>query len=284
MKKAELIALLLRIGISKENAEKIATAKADDSADVFDLETLITDWKANQISLMKNEPQIVDEIRAAELAKQRNLFEQKIKQVFGLTGEELKDKKYDEIILLAKEKASNKSDKTGAELQDQILALTNENKRLLEEEIPKIKNETTLHKKKFDINQALMKKIPMGDDKLRIPFETASKLALSDLNELYDIDMDEQGAVILLEKGKELKAKSKDGTKFLTADEIINERLEFHKALVKSNSGGAGAGAAGAGAATVVVEGDKTKIVSPALSKAEQHTAAMKANAEAAKG
>jgi hypothetical protein len=283
MKKADLIALLIKVGIKKENAEKIAQATAEESTETIDVDILMTEWKENQIALMRNEPAIVDDIRASELAKQRNLFEQKIKQVFGLTGEEIKDKKYDEIISLAKEKASSKTDRTATELQDQILLLTNENKRLLEEEIPKIKNETTLHKKKFDINQALMKKIPMGDDKLRIPFETASKLALSDLNEFYDIDMDENGSVVLLEKGKELKAKSKDGTKFLTADEVINERLEFHKALVKSNSGGASTGNTSTGSATVVVEGAKSTVVTPALSKAEQHAATMKANQEAAR-
>jgi len=281
MKKADLIALLIKIGVTKENAEKIASQTPEDSTEVIEVDPIITAWKEGQIALMRNEPTIVDEIRAAETGRQRNMFEQKIKQIFGLTGEEIKDKKFDEIITLAKERASSKTDKTANELQDQILVLTNENKRLLEEEIPKIKNETVVHKKRFDINQALMKKIPMGDDKLRIPFETASKLALSDLNDLYDIDMDEQGSIVLLEKGKELKAKSKDGSKFLTADEVINERLEFHQALVKSN---AGTPPATPGAGKTIVEGADQKVHSVALNKAQQHAANMKAAAEASKG
>ena len=121
MKKSELIALLIKLGISKENAEKIASTKADDSTDEFDLEALMQEWKLNQIALMKNEPAIVDDIRAAELAKQRNLFEQRIKKVFGLTGDEIKDKNYDEIIVLAKEKATSKTDITTTQLDNVVV-------------------------------------------------------------------------------------------------------------------------------------------------------------------
>ena len=93
--------------------------------------------------------------------------------------------------------------------------------------------------------------------------------------------MDEQGSIVLLEKGKELKAKSKDGSKFLTADEVINERLEFHQALVKSN---AGTPPATPGAGKTIVEGADQKVHSVALNKAQQHAANMKAAAEASKG
>lgn len=284
MKKADLIALLLRMGVKKENAEKIAAQSPEDSTESFNLDELVTEWKTGQIALMKNEPSLVDEIRAAEMAKQRNIFEQKIKQTFGLTGEEIKDKKIDEIIAMAKEKAGAKSDKTTTELQEQILQLTNENKRLLEEEIPKIKNETVLHKKKFDINNKLIKLIPSEEGKLRNPFETVSKLVLGDLSEMYDVDTDDKGELVLFEKGKELKAKSKDGTKFLTAEEVINERLEYHKALVKSNAGaGAVAGTGQGKPGTVIIEGGEgdKKINAPGLSRAEQHAAEMKERAAA---
>jgi hypothetical protein len=272
MKKSELIALLLKIGISKENAEKIASGTSEESTETIDTEELFQEWKTNQISLMKNEPSLVEEVRSAEMAKQRSIFEQKIKQIFALTGEEIKDKKLEEIISLAKEKATSKTDKTSAELQEQILQLTNENKRLIEEEIPKVKNEVTTYKKKFDIEQILMKKIPSDAEKLRIPFETASKLAIGDLHDSYDVDIDEKGSIVLLEKGKDLKAKSKDGTKFLSVDDVIAERLEAHKAIVKSN----GAPAGQPGANVVVVEPVQGQVKTNAMSKAEAHAAKIK--------
>jgi hypothetical protein len=276
-----LIALLLKIGISKENAEKISSATAEESTETIDAEALIQEWKSNQISLMKNEPSIVEDVRSAEMAKQRSIYEQKMKQIFGLTGEEIKDKKLEEIILIAKEKSVSKIDKTSAELQEQILQLTNENKRLIEEEIPKVKNEVSSYKKKFDIEQTLMKKIPSDAEKLRIPFETASKLAIGDLHDLYDVDIDEKGSIVLLEKGKDLKAKSKDGTKFLSVDEVISERLEAHKAIVKSNgTPGAGTG----NGQVVVVDTPKGVVNTTAMSKAEAHIAKMKEQAKAKGG
>lgn len=277
MKKADLIALLIKIGVSSENAQKIAANTADDSTETFDIEALSAEFKSNQINLLKNDPEIVEDLQKKERAKQLDIFERKIKQTFNLTSEEVKDKKFEEIIALAKTKATVGNDKTTEELQTQIQQLTIENKRLLEEELPKVKGEVENHKKRFDIENKLAALIPSGDDKIRIPFDTAKKLIKMDVEEAYDLDLNEKGELLFKVKGTDLMAQNADKTKFLTAGEIINDRLEYHKALVKSNAGnGGGAGDGGAGGGRVIDTGGEAKRSLPGLDKAKAHAESLK--------
>lgn len=277
MKKADLIALLIKIGVTKENAEKIAASTPEDSTETFDIDTLVTEFKSNQLNLLKNDPELVNEIQNKEKAKQLDMFERKIKQTFNLTSEEIKDKKFDEIIALAKSKANTGMDKTTEELQAQIQQLTIENKRLTEEEIPKVRSEVDLHKKKFDIENKLSSLIPSGDDKIRLPFETVKKLVKMDIDEAYDVDLNDKGDLVFKVKGSDLMAQNADKTKFLTADEIIMGRLEHHKALVKSNAGaGSGAGAGNVGGQGRVIDTGDGKPLPPGLQKAQAHAATLK--------
>lgn len=281
MKKADLIALLLKIGVTKENAEKIAANTPEDSTETFDIETIVSDFKANQLALLKNDPELVAEIQSKEKAKQLDMFERKIKQTFNLSAEEIKDKKFEEIIALAKSKASVSSDKTTEELQTQIQQLTLENKRLMEEELPNVRKEVDNHKKRFDINQKLRSLIPSGEDKIRLPFETVEKLVKMDVEEAYDLDLNDKGELIFKVKGTDLMAQNNDKTKFLTADEIINARLEHHKALVKSNAGAGGAGAGTGGNRRVIEPGGDGKRQAPGLTKAQEHIASLKESTKA---
>lgn len=280
--------MLIGMGISKANAEKIASTTPDDGGTIEqpEIDTILAGWKTDQIALMENEPTLIEKIQKSERAKQLDQFERKIKQTFGLTSEEIKDKKFDEIIAIAKQKATVNGDKTLDQLQQEIVTLTTENKRLTEEEIPKIRGEVDSHKRKIDLKTIISKKVPTGDDKLRIPYETALKLVESDLYELYDVDLDEKGEPVLKVKGSDLKPKSADGTKFLTVDDVIGERLVSHKALKESN---ADDGKKRDAAGNIIVEkpaGEEgagkggNKLF---LSAAEQHLSTLKAE-DAAKG
>ncbi len=282
MKKVDLIALLIGIGVSKTNAEKIAAGTSDDftPTEVIDQTALISELKTNQVALFKNDATIISEITGAEKAKNYDQFERKMKQVFNLTPEEIKDKKFDEIITIAKAKIGSGSDKTTEQLQAQLLDLENKVKDYEEVQIPKIKSEVSLQKKSFEIGEKFKSTIPQknekGEDSLRMPFDTVHKLLRLDLEESYDVDLDEKGAFVIKQKGSELLAKSADGTKFLSMDEFVNSRLEHHKALVKSNAG------AGAGNPDpkfkATIEGDTIRVKSPAELKAEKNLELLKSS------
>lgn len=283
MKKADLIALLIGIGVSQVNATKIAAGTPDDftPTEAIDQAVLISEFKTNQIALLKNDATIVAEIQGAEKAKNFDQFERKMKQVFALTSEEIKDKKFDEIIAIAKAKIGTGADKTTTELQEQLLALENKVKDYEDVQIPKIKGEVAVEKKKFELGEKFKSAIPKtnekGEDILRMPFDTVHKLLKLDLEEAYDFDTDDKGAWVIKQKGTDLLAKSADGTKFLSMDEFVNGRLEHHKALVKSNAGGAGAGT-GTGKPAAVIDGADVKEKTAGQLKAEKNLEALKAS------
>lgn len=283
MKKSLLIAMLVGMGISKANAEKIAATTPEDGGtmDQPEIDTLIASWKQEQIALMENEPAIVDKIKSAEKSRHYSEFERKVKQTFGLTSEEIAGKKFDEIIALAKQKAQVGGDKTLTDLQEEIVKLTNEKKELEDVKIPAIRAEVDTHKKQISISQKLRSKIPNSEDAIRIPYETAVKLVNGDISELYDLDEDDKGEIVIKVKGTGLFPKTKDGTKLLTIDDVINERLETHGALKKSN-------AKPPGKEGVFVEKDKGEPDGGQkpkntlnLNAAEQHLAKLKAEDEA---
>lgn len=225
----KLLKLLLAIGISKANAE-LMIAEDTDPTKVDDA-VILSEFKAHQLSLHENEPTIIKKIEASQFAKVRSEVERKLKQSFGLTHEEIVDKTTDEIIKLAKAKASATTDKTVTELQQEILDKNNELKAIRETEIPAIKSQVDNEKKQFKISDILTKKV--SAHKLRNPLEYVTA-SVGSADPLYDLDLDEKGDLVYYLKGSKLLPKNSDGTKFLSADDIIKGKLEVAKFLVES--------------------------------------------------
>lgn len=278
MKKATLIALLVSIGVSKANADKIAANTPDDGTDALtepEITTLVNEWKEQQKALIKNDSSVVDEIRNAEKAKNLEQVERKLKQTFGLTASDVEGKKWDEIIVLAKSKAGDGKTSDSKDLQEKILALENEKKNLLEVEIPAAKEAAANHIKKFETERKFLSSIPTkdkeGKDMLRLPVDTVTRLLKMDMDEKYDVSLDDKGEWVIKEKGTEFLAKSADKTKFLTMDDFIATGLEKHGAIVKSNGK-----PNEKKTEKITPEGGDAKPVSPALKKAQAHEEALK--------
>ena len=89
---------LKKIGVTEAVVEKL-TAEGE-----VNIEEIVSDWKGSFKNVVSNDPDFIqpikDEIRGAELSK----VEHKIKKQFGLSSDEVKDKKFDEIIAAAYEK------------------------------------------------------------------------------------------------------------------------------------------------------------------------------------
>lgn len=282
MKKATLIAALIGIGVTKVNAEKMASLTPDDGTDAFtpdEVTAFTTDFKGIQKDLLKNDSEFVSAIQSAEKAKNFDQFERKMKQTFGLTTEEIKDKKFDEIIAIAKTKIGT-GDKDTVKLQADLLEMENKYKELQDVEIPKIRAEVDQKKKAIDLDIKFRGAIPQKDetgaDKLRMPFDTVHKLLSLDRDELYDVSTDDKGEWVIKQKGTDLLAKSADGTKFLTMDEFVNGRLEHHKALVKSNGGNGGGD--DPTKKKPIIEGQEVVVKTPAMLKAEKNLETLKAS------
>lgn len=230
--KEKLLKLLLAIGISKANAELMIADDTDPTK--VDDGVILSEFKAHQLSLHENDPSIIKKIEGTQFAKVRDEVERKLRQSFGLTREEILDKTTDEIIKIAKAKASATTDKTVTELQQEILDKNNELKAIRETEIPAIKSQVENEKKQFKISDILTKKV--SSHKLRNPLEYVTA-SVGSPDPLYDIDLDDKGDLVYYLKGTKLLPKNTDGTKFLNADDIIKGKLEVAKFLVESGAG-----------------------------------------------
>lgn len=257
--------LLLAMGLT---AAQIADLDSSESTLV--VEDLAKGIRDNQMKLLQNDAEFIESIQKAEKGKNMDEFQRFIKKTFGLTADEIKDKKVDEIIKIAKDKASAGQNTTLEELQRENVDLKNKVTQLETEEIPKVRAEVDQHKKQFNINNALTTKI--ASLKLRNPIEVVMSQIEREFGDKYNIDLNADGSLKVTDKKNGLEVRNTDGTKILTADEILNETLSRNKFLEESGADNSGK--------HLDVKPDKKDekkddsqqtVYAPGLNKAEQH-------------
>ena len=137
---------LIKLGV---NAETLVTLSAEELPEDVTIESLAGEFTTAQLTLAKNNPDLIkgirDEIRGTELSK----IEHRIKKTFDLSAEEMKDKKFEEILDVAKLKVSTAAGSTSEELQDQILQLNNKVKDYEDIQLPAARNESNSKIAKF---------------------------------------------------------------------------------------------------------------------------------------
>lgn len=226
--------LLKQIGLSSSDISAVIKADQDNEAD-FNIDEIVTKHKESQRILAENDPDLVEKFASKERGKQLDIITRKLKNEFGLTSDQIKDKKIEEVIGIAKIESQKGSNKDLQTLQDENLLLINKVKEYEEVKIPKIINEIENEKRIFKINNGLSKMIP-NNDVLRVPTETAQLIINAKIGELYDLDMDEKGEIIVYNKGSKLQAKSQDGTKLLTANDLVESIAKANKLIKESNA------------------------------------------------
>jgi len=229
---------LASMGLSAASIAKIETAmKLDETEQAkFPTDLIITEYKEMQKTLLENDADFIAGIKGPEKAKQLSIVERLIKQTFELTPEETKDKTIENIITLAKEKTGKSKSKTENELQTENVSLKAELKKVREEEIPAIEAKVSDHIKSIAKNAKLKQLISSKELREGIDIDGFFPAIESYLNEKYQIDTDDQGEIKIVDKVTKLQPKNTDGTKILTADDIITERLEKHGVIKKSNA------------------------------------------------
>lgn len=229
--KEKLLKILKVAGIDNETASKLVDF--ENPTDI-DENAIIASFKEHQFKLHENEPEIISKVTTQVVGRERDTFERKIRQIFDLSVDDLKDKKLEDIIKLAKAKANSGTDKTLEQLQNELLEKTNELKKLREEEIPAIRNEVEGHKKKFNIDNKITQLVSSYE--LRNPLEDVLASVQNYLGSNYIVDVDDKGELVVKVKETGLAVKNEDGTKFLTAQEIIKSKLEKASFLKQSNA------------------------------------------------
>lgn len=286
MKKAQLITLLVAMGVTLANAQKIASTTPDDGADMEqkDLDLFVADVKTKQTELLKNDTEFLKSIDSPIKLKYEDIQFRKLKQVFGLTHDEVKELDYEAALKLGREKVSKTNNTTLDELQVKNTSLESELKKLREEEMPKIRAEVDETKSAIEIESLLVK--DLSGTKLRVSMDAALPALKAHLiYSGYKLRKDDKGnlEIVIAETG--LKPQSEDKTKILNFSDIRDSKLKDWKMLEESGAdnkqgnnlhGKEFGGKEGAGQ-------DDNKRVSPHLAKATEHLEHIKAEIAANK-
>jgi len=284
MNKSDLIKFLTDLGLKKKDAEKIAKDNPDDGKDTIeqdDLKTIVSDFKEDQSQFVKNDKEFIDKIKGEEAAKLNDIWRTKVKRAAGLTNDDIKDKSNDEIVKIGFDVVRKKGDATSEEIQKENIELINKIKKLEEEEIPRIKNETKNYQETLR-KEALLEKLIISK-KLRSSPNAAIAVIKDKLSKGYKIDFNDKGELELFVDGEgKIKAKNKDGSKLMSIDDFITETLEDEKLLELSNGG------KGDGKQIEIKGGNKDSLELqnrfPHLNQAKTHGQAVKEAIDARKG
>jgi cell fate (sporulation/competence/biofilm development) regulator YmcA (YheA/YmcA/DUF963 family) len=246
---------LKKIGVPSSTIAKLT------AEDEIDVEPFVNGFKSSMQDVFSNDPSFIqpikDEVRGTELSK----IEHKVKKTFSLSNEEVKDKKFDEIINLAFEKMRNTPSQGAEELQNKLIELTKENKRLLEEVIPAKESESQNAIKQYKKANILRSTLSKRD--LIVKPDAILPAVESFLSSKYDYEVLDSGEIEVKTKNG-LKPLNQDGTKSLTFDELIDSHLSELQVIKQSN-----AGAAPAQAKPNAVTNESPKFNLPHLEKAQ---------------
>jgi hypothetical protein len=220
---------LKKIGVPSDAINKLNT-----EADDVNIEDIAAEYQIIQRDVLKNNPDFIgtirDEIKGTELSK----IEHKIKKTFGLSSDDVKDKKFDEIIGVAFEKTTRSAGAGAEELQNRLIDLTNENKRLVDEIIPAKENEAKQAIKTFKRESFIQSAITKRS--LIVSAAVVNPAVRSYLDANFNMDVDDNGEIIVKTKNN-LNPLNNDGTKIVTFDEILDGHLN-ELGVVKQSNGG----------------------------------------------
>jgi hypothetical protein len=220
--------LLKKIGIPSDAIAKITSDDSD-----INLDLIVANFKTSQREVLKNDSDFIqpikDEIRGEQLSK----IEHKIKKKFLLSADEVKDKKFEEIVDLAFEKSSTTTSQTSEELQTKLIELTNENKRLIEEVIPAKENESKAAIKTFK-RESILSSI-MSKKNLIVSPEVVIPAVKSYLEANFNLDVDDATNSIVIKTKQNLNPLNSDGSKILTFDEVLDGHLTTLNVIKQSN-------------------------------------------------
>jgi len=217
---------LKKIGVKSDIISKLSTE------DEINVDEFAQSFKTNIREVMSNDPDFIqpikDEIRGTELGK----LEHKVKKTFALTSDDVKDKKFDEILQTALDKTKSSGSTTNDDLQNKIIELTKENKRLNDEIIPAKENEAREQIKSYQ-KESTIRSI-LGAKQLIVSPDVVFPAIQNHINKAFNIDINDDGGLVVKTKDG-LNPLSDDGTKVLSFEDILDNQLRSLNVLKQSN-------------------------------------------------
>jgi ribosomal protein S19 len=218
---------LKKIGVPSDAITKL-NAETDD----VNIDEIAGEFQNIQRDVLKNNPDFVSSIRGEVKGTELSKIEQKIKKTFGLSAEDVKDKKFDDIISVAFDKMNKTAGAGAEELQRRLIELTNENKHLVDEIIPQKENEAKQAIKTFKRESFIQSAIAKRS--LIVSPEVVKPAVQTYLESNFNVDVDDNGELIVKTKNN-LNPLNNDGTKIVTFDEILDGHLSSLGVIKQSN-------------------------------------------------
>lgn len=214
MTKSQTITFLTDLGIDKATATKMASAIPDTATETpnDEIESALQSAVEHQKSLFTNSDDYKTTLKSVKdraIAEAHTKAEKKIAQIAGLSSDDIKDKKFDEIADMAWKKAAKMGDATTEQVQAELVKKDDELKKL-QEQIPLIRAEVDSKITEFKTESLLMKQI--SGLKLRKGLSTDDMiiLAKTKANNLgYKMTISDKG---------DIEFTNSDGSKIMTAD------------------------------------------------------------------
>jgi len=217
---------LKEIGVTGDAIDQL---KGEDDIEVKDLSD---GFKTSFKDVFINNPEVINPLKKEIQGKELSQIEHKIKKAFGLTSEEIKDKKFDEIIVLAIDKLRGEKTDVNETLQNDLIELRSKVKEFEDKIIPDIqtKGQTKLsdYKKEMKIRKILNKKSLIVDSEILYPS------VQSYLDKNYSIGLGDDDALQIKTKDG-LNPLDKEGTTVQTLDQIVDGYLNEMKVIKQSN-------------------------------------------------
>ena len=219
---------LKKIGV---NAETIESLKEENEESPANVEDLSAAFKKNLVEVMSNDPDFIkpikDEIRGTELSK----IEHKIKKAFTLSADDVREKKFEEILETAINKIKSQGASTNEELQTELINLRKEVKRFEEEVIPAKDKEAFNKISDFKIQQKIRQ--ILGSKQMIVAPEVIFPSVNSFLTDNYSVGIDGDAVNVKTKDG--LNPLDTDGTKVLTLNDLIDGHLNGLNLIKQSN-------------------------------------------------
>jgi len=231
MNKKQAKSFLKGLGLKAEQIDKLVKHIPDDAEEstIEDIDAAHDSIRDHQIELFQSGETYKAALKTAadrKLAEAMSTAEKKVKKIAGLSEDETKDKKFDEIVDLAWKKAASNSNKSVEEVQAELRKVSDELKKVREVEIPEIESRVESEKSKFKIDNALTKTI--GGLKLRQGVDLEDAMILVQQKAArkgYKVSIDDKNNLSFTDSEGN-KVKSSDQKNFLTSNDILTDLLE----------------------------------------------------------
>ena len=230
--------LLKSLGVTDA---QIATLEAYDTMSDEDKakhpqKTFVDSVQEHVTGLLENDQAFTSRFAKAAEGKILEQVDRRLKQNFGLTADQIKEKSIEEKMTLAKTTLETQYKKTGDTLQDENATLTAKIKTLEEVEIPAIKSQVDTEKENLHIDVALNAMLADPDLRLKVSPGVIMPGLKGFLGGKYKSAVNDKRELEIVDKATGLKVKNEDGTGFLSAKDVIKSYLTDNKAIEQSNA------------------------------------------------